>query len=76
MAETQTYPTIKFFLRHGDTFAWVLGLLVVVYGVWGTYAGGNWACVVTSFPAGWFVFMLVRCLREVLHLVADTLMPL
>ena len=76
MAETQTYPTIKFFLRNGDRLAWVVGLLIAAYGVWGSFAGGSWACAVTGLAAGWFVFMLMRCFRELLHLVADTLMPL
>jgi len=75
MAETESYATIKFFLRNGDKLAWVLGLLIAIYGIWGSFGGGSWVCAVTGLAAGWFVYMLMRCFREVLHLVADTLIP-
>jgi glucose dehydrogenase len=75
MAATETYPTIKFFLRNGNLLAWVAGLVIAGYGVWGTYAGGSWVCTVAGLALGWFALMVLRCLREVLALVADTLMP-
>ena len=73
--EVETFPTIKFFLRHGNLLAWVVGSLIVAYGFWGTYAGGTWVCAAAGLGLGWFALMVMRCLREVLALVADTLMP-
>lgn len=75
MTENEAYPTIKFFLRNGDRLAWIGGILVAAYGFWGSYIGGGWICAVAGIGIGWFVFMVMRCLREVLALVADTLMP-
>lgn len=75
MAEPQSYSTIKFFLKHGELFAWLGGLLIAASGIWGTYASQHWICAVGGFVGGWFVFMLMRCFRELLALVADTLMP-
>ena len=75
MAEPESYSTIKFFLRHGELIAWVLGLLIAVSGIWGTYLSHEWMCAIGGFIGGWFVFMLMRCFRELLALVADTLMP-
>jgi len=76
MAEMQSYSTIKFFLRNGDRLAWVLGLLIAGYGIWGFLSGASWVCAATGLGAGWLAFMLMRCFRELLHLVSDTLMPL
>ena len=75
MAETETYSTIKFFLRNGEMLAWVVGVLVAASGIWAAFNGGNWICAVSGLAVGWFAFMLMRCFREVLALVADTLMP-
>ena len=73
--EAETYSTIKFFLRNGNMLAWVAGLVIAGYGIWGTYSGGGWVCAVAGIALGWFALMVMRCLREVLALVADTLMP-
>ncbi len=75
MAETETYSTIKFFLRHGEKLAWIIGLVIAAYGIWAAFSGGSWICAASGIVLGWFGFMLMRCFREVLHLVADTLMP-
>ena len=73
--EAETYSTIKFFLRNGTMLAWVVGVMIVAYGIWEAYSGGGWVCAVAGIAVGWFAFMVMRCLREVLVLVADTLMP-
>jgi glucose dehydrogenase len=73
--EAETYSTIKFFLRYGNMLAWVVGLIIAAYGIWGAYSGGSWVCAVAGIAVGWFAYMVMRCLREVLALVADTLMP-
>ncbi len=75
MADTDPYPTIKYFLRNGNMLAWAAGLLIAAYGVWGAFSGGSWICAVAGIGIGWFAYMVMRCLREVLALVADTLMP-
>jgi len=72
---TETYSTIRFFLRHGDKLAWLIGLAIAAYGIWGAFNGGSWVCAAIGLIAGWFGFMLMRCFRELLALVADTLMP-
>lgn len=74
-AANETYPTIKFFLKHGNTLAWLIGIAIAAYGIYGTYSAGSWACAVVGVAAGWFGYMAMKCIREVLHLVADTLMP-
>ena len=73
--QNETYPTIKFFLRNGEALAWIVGLVIALVGVWGTYVSKDWFCVAGGLFGGWLGLMIMRCCREVLALIADTLMP-
>jgi hypothetical protein len=75
MTETASYPAIRFLLRFGNALALVVGLVIVLAGLWTGAGGAGWLCGAAIVAAGLLAFLLLRTFAELLHIVADTLLP-
>jgi hypothetical protein len=75
MAEENTYPAVRFMQRSGHMIAAILGLLVLAGGVWLTAEGHGWGWTAGGVIIGAVVYGFVILLRELVQIIADTLLP-
>jgi hypothetical protein len=69
------YRTLRFFAGYGKHVAWVAALIVGAGGLafWQFGYGAVWAPI--GVILGFFVFLLMNCLAELVQLIVDTMIP-
>ena len=75
MNEETSYPAVRFLLRFGKPLALILGISVAAGGLWAAGAGMGWWWGAGGVIGGLLVFLFVRVFMELVHIVADTLLP-
>jgi hypothetical protein len=72
----QTYPALSVMARHGGPFAAVSAMGVLLLCLWIGFRGagpGFW--VVAGLAAGAATMFLLLVMRDIVRLIADTLVP-
>ncbi len=75
MSEEDSYPAVRLMLRHGNLVAVILGLLVAAAGLWVAGAGMGWWWGAAGIVGGLLAYFFLRLLNELIHIIADTLLP-
>jgi hypothetical protein len=72
---TRTYRTLHFLVKHGNAFASVVALGIVLLGIvlWGLN-GLIWA-VPICVAAGAFLYLILRSYVELVKVIVDMLLP-
>lgn len=75
MTEETSYPAVRFMLRFGNMVAVLIGLAVAVGGLWLAMTGMGWPWGAAGLVGGLLAFFFLRILSELIHIIADTLLP-
>lgn len=75
MIEENAYPAVRFLLRFGKPLALVLGVAIAAGGLWAAGAGLGWWWGAAGVIGGLLVFFFMRVFSELVHILADTLLP-
>ena len=75
--EGQThYPALRFMLRFGKPIAWIVATALIGQGLWLWSTGFvTWLWPTALIVAGLLSLLLLLVLRELVHIIADTLLP-
>ena len=71
----RSYPMLQIVAAYGNAIAVLVAAIVLAAGLtaWSLGHGIGWAAAGILLSA--FVYLLMRCLAELVHLIADTLIP-
>jgi hypothetical protein len=70
-----SYPVLQLIALHGGLLAAVTGLVLAVAGFLAWSTGFGWGWAMAGLLLGAFAYLMMRCLAELVHLIADTLIP-
>jgi hypothetical protein len=69
------YPTLQFFARRGHVVAVVVAAAIVAAGLIAWFAGMGWGWIPLALAIAAAAYLLLRCLGELVHLIADAMIP-
>jgi hypothetical protein len=72
----QTYPTLRFFTRHGEIIAAAVGLAVLAGALWLMLAYGfGWGMIVAGVIIGTVAAFLVMVFVELARIISEMMLP-
>lgn len=69
------YPIVNLFVRHGGLLSALAGLLPLGLAIWAIALGAGLEWLIAGALGGAALWLFVRSYVEVLHILADALMP-
>lgn len=75
MDEHASYPAMRFLLRHGKWIAWLVGIVMIAAGVRAAWGDASGLYAGALIAGGLLATLVLLVLRELVHIVADTLLP-
>jgi hypothetical protein len=70
-----TYPTLHLFAKHGHAIAIAFAMAIAVAGLIAWLAGLGWGWALFALAVAAAAYLLLRCLGELIHLIADAMIP-
>lgn len=69
------YPVVNFLVKHGKAFAFSISALVPLLGLYLSLRIGDWIYLPIGVVAGGVLLVILKSYMELVHIIADMLLP-
>ncbi len=72
---TNSYPAIRFLLRHGHSLAIAVAAVIALGGIAAALGGWGWAWLPAGLVLAALAYLMLRSYAEIVQVIAETLLP-